>query len=273
MNIIIVDDEKNALADFHQTLLSVSLTHQIFCFLDAKQALCHVESHPLDLAFLDINLPEINGIQLAKKIKQIQPAANIIFVTGYSEYALDAFSIHASGYILKPASAEKVAFEMANLRTPPYPLPSRKLSIHTFGNFEVFYNNIPLKFKRNKTKELFAYLVDRKGAGSTTSEICSVLWENKTYTLSLQKQFQTLVSELIRILRQVHAEDILIKRRNFISIDTGKIDCDYYRFLSGDVSVINTYTGEYMSNYSWAEFTSGFLYGIHNRPDPPLRSF
>lgn len=260
MTAIVVDDEELALGYLTQTLKEAQPDCRVHAFTNPEIALEFSRKRTVDLAFLDVEMFGMNGIELAKRFKDAQPTMNIIFVTGFPEYAVDAFALHASGYLLKPASVESVRNEIANLRMAPTQLGGKYIIVQTFGSFEVFHRDVPVVFTRSKTKELFAYLIDRKGAGSTTAELCAVLWEDKEYSVSLQKQFQTIVSDLTRTLRQVDADCVILKKRNFLSVDTTKIDCDYYRFLEGDVSAINSYMGEYMVNYSWAEFTSGFLY-------------
>lgn len=259
MNIIVVDDEELALGYLVRILGEVQPDFRIQAFPDPYSALDYVRQFQVDLAFLDVEMYDMNGIALAKHLKDIQPSINIIFVTGFPEYAVDAFSIHASGYLLKPASVDSVREEIGHLRFAPQIQREKLLRVQTFGNFEVFAGDVPVEFGRSKTKELFAYLIDRKGAGSTTAELSAVLWEDKEYSLSLQKQFQTIASDMVKALKRVNAEEVILKKRNYLSVDPSKIDCDYYRFLEGDVPAINSYTGEYMANYSWAEFTTGFL--------------
>lgn len=135
----------------------------------------------------------------------------------------------------------------------------KKLCVHTFGNFEVFYDGKPLAFTRAKSKELFAYLIDRRGAAVTTAEACGVLWEEKEYNFSRQRQFQTVVSELFKSLKTHRIEHLIYRRRNCLSVDVTGLECDYYRLLEGDSVARGQYSGEYMSNYSWAEMTAGFL--------------
>lgn len=133
------------------------------------------------------------------------------------------------------------------------------LLIQTFGNFEVFYMGKPVIFKRNKSKELLAYLVDRRGASVTTAEACGILWEDKEYDFSLQRQFQTVVSDLMKALEKCNCPHIIYRKRNGICINTSCVDCDVYRLMDGDKSIMTQYRGEYMSNYSWAEITAGYL--------------
>lgn len=259
MKIIVVDDEALAMEHLARIVRQVRPEDEVFSFQKPSLALAYLECTEVDVAFLDIEMFGMNGIELARRCKEIQRDINIIFVTGHADYAVDAFALHASGYLLKPPSKDRVYEELAHLRVSPTPQGDKKLRVQTFGNFEVFSNGEPIGFARGKAKELFAYLIDRKGAGATPGEISAVLWEDKEYTLSLQKQFQTLVSEMMKALRTAKADDIIIRKRNYISVAVDKIDCDYYRFLEGDVRVINQYSGEYMSNYSWAEFTTGYL--------------
>lgn len=133
------------------------------------------------------------------------------------------------------------------------------LQIQTFGNFEVFYQGNPVAFSRAKSKELLAYLIDRRGATVTTAEACGVLWEDKEYNFSLQRQFQTVVSDLVKSLKRHKADHLIHRRRNCLSVDVSGLECDFYKLLAGDKKAKEHYNGEYMSNYSWAEMTAGFL--------------
>ena len=133
------------------------------------------------------------------------------------------------------------------------------IRVQCFGNFEVFKGVKPLYFPRKKAKELLAYLVHKRGTSCTTQELIAVLFEDKTERVSLQKQVQTLISVMMKVLREAQADDIVIKEFNSFAVNTENISCDYYRFLDRDEEAMNQYMGEYMTNYSWAEFMVGYL--------------
>ena len=117
-----------------------------------------------DVAFLDIEMPDMTGLELAGKIRERQPAAQVVFVTACPQYALDSYSVHAQGYLLKPVTVEKIREELENLfRNVPRPGEEEadRLQVKCFGNFEVFFRGTPLNFRRSKAKELLAYLVMR----------------------------------------------------------------------------------------------------------------
>ncbi|WP_312942607.1 response regulator [Oscillibacter sp.] len=257
MNLIAVDDERLALENLLLKLKKVLPEAGIKGFTSPQAALAEIENgfRP-DVAFLDIEMYDMNGIELALCFKKAFPKINLIFVTGFSEYAQNAFSLRASGYITKPVCVERIREELENLRNP-IPEEKQRIRVQTFGNFEIFVDGEPLKFRRSRTKELLAYLVDRRGAGLTMAELAAVLYENQQYGRSLQNQLRVHISDLLKTLQRAGIPGMVVKRRNFIAVDISQFDCDYYRFLNGDVSAMNTFVGEYMANYSWAEFTAG----------------
>lgn len=260
MHIIAVDDEPLALGLLVRSIQEVCPDAQINKFQSAHDALRFLESSRCDVAFLDIHMRGIDGLTLAKKIKELTPQCNLIFVTGYSEYAADALSMHASGYIIKPVSPEAIQAELNDLRHPVTLLPGVLLRIRCFGNFEVFsVNGEPVKFSRTKAKELFAYLVYRRGSSCTIRELAAVLFEDSTYSNKQMLYLQQIISSMMQTLKNCNAADIIHKSYNAISLNDELVDCDYYRFLNMDVPSINTYTGEFMTQYSWAEFVAGYL--------------
>lgn len=259
MRFIAVDDEQLALKDLTETLLEVDPHSFIQGFTSPIQALAYAEAYPVDVAFLDIEMAEMNGLALAKVLKEKRPFINIVFVTGFSEYAVDAFSLFASGYLLKPVTKEDIQQALHHLRSPVRRHDSPLPRIQTFGNFEVFVEGLPLHFSRSKAKEILAYLVHKRGTSCSLKELAAVLFEDQEYTYSVQKQMQTYISAMMKVLQEAEIAPVVIKKYNSLSIDVSKVDCDYYRFLNWDPDAVNEYMGEYMSNYSWAEFTIGYL--------------
>ncbi len=250
MKILLVDDEKLQLIRLLNTVKKVLPDSEILSYTNPVLAFKENENNLIDIAFLDIEMPEINGIQLAKKLKKINPKINVIFVTAYDNYALDAYKLHASGYVTKPVNEKKVKDELEGLRYDVELKPSKKLQVKCFGNFEVFYNGVPLKFARSKSKELFAYLIDREGAAINVNELNAVLWEDDDH----KSYFRNLVSDITATLKSVGLDDVFIKRHNECFIDISKVDCDAYEYKNNNPDAIRAYRGEYMIQYSWAIF-------------------
>lgn len=259
MKIIAVDDERHALAMLQQAIVEVAGDADLTCFTSPSEVLEHAAKHDVEVAFLDIEMPEMNGLFLAKSLKDLRPAANIIFVTSYSEYANKAFSLRASGYVMKPIDPQQVLVELENLRNPIKLDSSKRVRFQCFGGFAMFIEGEPLLISRSKVKELLAYLVHKRGATATSSEIAAILWEDKKYTKSVQSQTRTTIAQLMGLLKDAGVGDIVRKGWNSMAIDVEKVSCDYYEFLEGNVASINTYCGQYLDEYSWAEFTTGYL--------------
>lgn len=255
MEFLIIDDQPFCLEDLQNVLETVSPGCICTCFTSSEQALECARSRSFHVAFLDIKLDGADGLVLAKQLKDLQPDLHIIFVTGYEKYAVSAFAMHASGYLLKPATPDEVRRELTFLYGES--ALTHPIQVRTFGGFEVIVDGKPLVFTRAKSKELLACLIDRRGAGLTTREACSLLWEDGVYNVARKNYFQTIVHDLRQTLKDAGIESLLVKTRNQIAIRAEELDCDSYRFLDGDPVAINNYRHNYLPSYSWAEFTVG----------------
>ena len=259
MNVIAVDDEHYALELCAQTIKDVLPDCSLSTFAMSGKALAYAQEHQVDIAFLDIEMASMNGIALAQRLKDIYSKTNIVFVTGYSEYALASYALDTTDYLLKPLSSKLVARALERLRDPVAIKADKRLRVHTFGNFELFVDGRPLVFAYAKTKELFAYLVHRNGALCSNNEIIAALWEDKLDTPSLKSHFRNLVSDLMQTLKSENITDIIIRKHGYIAVETDKFTCDCYDFKQRVPYAIKSYAGEYMSQYNWAEYANSFF--------------
>ena len=245
---IAVDDEVLMLGALVSAINASPDITSVSKFSDCEEALEFVRNNAVEIAFLDINMRGMGGLSLAEKIIASRPNCKIVFCTGYEEYAIPAFKLHASGYLMKPISAEDVQAEIDNIKGVRN--REKPLTVKCFGNFEVYANNEKVMFKRLKSKELFAFLIDRRGAGMTAKQICSVLFPDDTDDAKNAAYLRQLVLDLKNTLRTIRAEDVLKHDTPYYSIDTKLVRCDYISFLETGKP---EFLGEYMSQYSWAE--------------------
>lgn len=259
MDILIVDDEQVAVQNLTELIQKAKPEAGIRTADSGEAALKLCKESLPDVAFLDIAMPGMDGLVLAKKLREIDPVINIVFATAFPEYALDSYKVFASGYILKPASEEDVRTALDNLRHPVR--SGRKgLYVQCFGNFEVFMDGAAVKFSRSKAKELFAYLVDRRGSAATNGELRAVLWGDEADESEEQRRyFSQIVFALTIKLKEIGCAGVLIHSRDAYSVKTDKINCDYYAALDHDPKYISHFHGEYMSQYEWAEDRIGLI--------------
>lgn len=262
MQIIIVDDEPIILQGEAALVQKVLPDASVRAFSSPREAMQFARSNRVDIALLDIRMNGGSGVELGRGLKWIQPDVNIIFVTAYDHYYADAMQMHASGYLLKPLQEDQLLEELQDLRHPVAAVKKTKaLFARAFGDFEVFFNEKPLLFRYQKTKEMFAYLIDRRGAMVTSEALITVLWGGE---LDRSNFFKQVRKDLNDTLAEIGYEDILLRRRGALGLLTDRISCDYYDWLAGLPSGINAYHGEYMRQYDWAESTWVNLEGKSN---------
>ena len=259
MIIFAIDDETAMLEELSEAIREAEPNTEIRSFPLAKDALDAIAEQKCfpDVVFSDIEMPGMDGIHLAIRIKQLAPKAKIVFVTGYSQYAVEAYRKRINGYMLKPVDAGQIREEL-NWLQEHYKPDDNKLQVKCFGNFEVYFRGKAVIFERKQSKELFAFLIDRNSI-CTSEAIADALWEGEYDMAACKTRIRSLLHDLRNTLSKIGFEDVLIRKRDRIGIHTDRIECDYYRFLMGDIQAINSFHGEYMSQYSWAESTMGKL--------------
>lgn len=253
-----VDDEAALLAELVRAVEASPDVTEAVRFQKCSEVLEWAQDHRPDVAFLDIRMRGMTGLELAEQLQERYPELPVVFCTGYSEYAVDAFRLHVAGYLMKPVRPEDVQREL-DIICEKTGIGAPQVSIQCFGNFEVFVDGKVLHFKRKRAKELLAYLVDRRGSLVSSKEICTVMWEDDDQIERNMMHLYKLFGDLRKALAEVGAEDLLIRGKQDYAIDTAKVDCDYYRFLAGDPIAAKKFYGEYMTQYSWAEETAALL--------------
>ena len=238
-------------------------------FRDPSEVLDRFRLNRCTAALLDLEEDAGAVLRLAAEMRRADPRANIIFTAPGAEHGAEAMALHASGYIVRPVTAEKIRKELCDLR---YPLPEESVLrkpffIRTFGSFEVYGNGVPLRFHYSKSKELFAYLVDRRGASCTNGELMAVLWEDDSQTahISYLKNLKQDVRLAMKILGR---EDLLICSKGGLAVAVRPGICDYFDHIN-HIPGAPEYRGEYMTQYSWAEMTHAALEMERRKKDIP----
>ena len=259
MKAICVDDEPRDLEQALAACREVSLLSEVQGFTRGQDALDWLADHSVDLALLDIAMPGMDGFTLARRIRARWPDTAVVFLTAHVERAYEAFSVRPSGYLLKPAAADALRAEAEYALSVKRGGVPPRVEARTFGGFELRVNGRSVGFERARSRELLALLVDRGGMGVSRSEAFATLWGDRAYDHSMQKQLDVYIRSLRKTLRDYGIEDIFELRKGIMRIFPDKLDCDLYRFLSGDREAIDAFRGEHMPKYPWASITEGSL--------------
>lgn len=184
MRAIIVDDEQPSLDLLKLLLERDGRTRLYGAYRRPGEALAALEETRPDVAFLDVDMPQMNGLELARRIHEQQEAVEIVFVTAYAQYAIDAFRRNALDYLLKPLTLDAVSETISRLfkrRQPAGPLTApahpEVMKAVLFGGFDILdVAGQPIKWRTLKTKEMMAYFLVKEGQPVSKWELMADLW-------------------------------------------------------------------------------------------------
>ena len=249
MRVILVDDEPLSLELFKIECGNMPGFDVVGFFDNPLDALDFAQKNPVDFALLDIDMPEMTGIELARKLRSVRPGMIVIFVTAHPEYAADAIHAKADFVVFKPYEREDIidALERARLLSERQ---KKRVRFRTFGHFDMFVDGRLVNFKSAKAKELLALCVSRMGGEVTIYEMVDVLWSG---TGDQGLGYRTTIKALNDTLKEVDADGILRRKRSVLSLNTDEFDCDLLDFKAGKASAMNAFHGEFMQQYLWAQ--------------------
>ena len=253
MTYLAVDSNAGALRRLAEALAALRPDAQVLRFDNSPAALAAAREREIDVAFIEAELPELNGLDLGQYLKELNPQVNLIYLSRSQKHALTALTQHASGYVLKPATEDALQRELDDLRHPAGKQAQKRVFAQTFGNFEFFVDGQSVAFKYNRTKEVVALLVNNRGAQTTNGEIIGTLWEDDGDPDKKGSYLSNIRQDLQNTLTKLHLNNIIVKQRGSLGIAADKIECDLYDWLAKKKASRYQYLGDYMNQYSWAE--------------------
>lgn len=229
IRIAAVDDEIHVLERFERIVLGMEGLELCGLFGTSEQLLTYLKEQPLDAVFLDIEMPGLNGLQLSEHILAINENIDIIFVTAFNQYAVEAFELYAMDYIMKPLTEDRLSKTLKRLLKSKriVKLPEKPF-IQCFGDFEVFVNGVALTWKNSKAKELLAFLVHKRGVPVGWEKIADAIWPEFDRQKS-QTNFHATTYLLRKRLAEAGLTKILEGRRGNYRIVTDTLSCDVYQ--------------------------------------------
>jgi len=255
---IIVDDELWSLRQFREEFQNAADIDLQGEFDSAGEALAYARDHTVDFALLDVRMPDMNGIALGEELRKINQKMILIYVTGYDEFLKAAIlDLRADYFLMKPFDHVDVAQMIDRARHLAGRLQKR-VSVQTFGDFDIFVDGHLLEFSNQKAKELFAICID-SGGEVTMKKSIDLLWEGRGYDDKVKCLYRKAVIYLNSVFREYGVADVFSNRRGSCHVNREEIVCDYYEVLKGKSIRDTSFDGRYMSAYSWGEETCGKL--------------
>lgn len=229
MRIAAVDDEAHVLERFQRMVSGIKELNLCGLFETGEQLLDYLKENHLDAVFLDIEMPVVNGLQLSEQIQNLNENIDIIFVTAFNQYAVEAFELQALDYILKPLTEDRLAKSVNRLlKTRKIVNEPGKLFIQCLGEFQVFLNGEAMTWKNSKAKEVLAFLVHKNGVPVGWEKIADAVWPDFN-SQKAQANFHATTYLLRKRLAESGISHILECIRGNYRIVTDKVDCDVYQ--------------------------------------------
>lgn len=262
MRTIIVDDERLMIKRFVRLSKDIPDINIVGQFEFPQDAIEYVRENPVELAFMDIEMPQIDGLELARNLRMIRPDILIVFISAYDNYVWEFNQIGGDYYILKPYDHKTLEQTMDKIRL----LAKRQqkhLYIRTFGRFVVLKNGVPVRLI-GKAKEILALIVTKRGREISNEEIYTTIWEGREYSNDHMKVYYNALHRLKDALKKEGIEELLISTQRGQMINTDCFDCDYYAWLDKKMDIRDQFAGEFMSEYSWGEYIlASLVYGYN----------
>ena len=257
MRAIIVDDEPLMVRKFVRLASGITDLNIVGQFSDAEEALDYVQGNEIEAAFIDVEMPGMDGIELAGCLREIRPDILIVPVTAYEGYIFEANQIGVDYYVVKPYTTTVLEEMMDRLRLIAG-RQGKEVFIQTFGRFLVKKNGKPVPLS-GKAKEILALVVTRRGREVSNEEIYRTIWEDRPCDNDSMGVYYNALKRLRDTLAKAELSELLVSTVHGQMVDTSLFDCDFYEWKDRTKDVRSQFEGEFLSEYSWGEYLIGEL--------------
>jgi len=228
---IALDDEYHALDRFNTIAKETGEIEVCGLFETVSKFLDYLKDNPCDVVFLDIEMPGRSGMDIIDDILNLHSGIEIVFVTAFNQYALQAFENSAIDYILKPLTFKRLLKTINRInKIAKQPAEEQKPFFKCFGSFEIYIHGKPVIWRNAKTREIMAFLVHKEGAAVSWEVITETVWPDYDDFEKAHTNFHSTMYLLRKRLNEMGIENILECRRGNYRIHIDKVSCDYYDF-------------------------------------------
>lgn len=261
---VLIDDERLALRGLEYMLKKYEKIQIVAMFTNPMEAIDAVEAIKPDIVFLDISMPQAHGIDVASAILARYNKTEIVFITAYNQYAIEAFEINALDYLLKPVSLERLDKTINRLlvQHTEFKKVEKQLHIRFFGGFHLFWEDeYNIKWRTEKNKELFLFLVENRNRSISKYEILDKLWSEDDPERSV-KQLYNGIYYIRKNLTNYGIESEHINIDGNYKLTLGKVcfDVDRFNILRGKIDILTPEETKELIDCLRGEYLEGYYY-------------
>ena len=273
---VLIDDEELTLQYMTSKLTKLGTINVVKTFTNAQDFLSEMKLLHFDVVFLDIEMPEMNGLELATLIQEWNPTIYIVFVTAHRDYAIQAFDLGTIDYLVKPILISRLEKTIERIQTHIQPSAQRAslaqsatpaLEVRCFDEFVAYHHDEPVKWKTAKTKELFAFFITHLHTYVNRDTIIDLLWPGHDYNKA-KIQLHTSISHLRKTLDSLGYPQALTFSNQSYALELANFQCDAIELeqimdhhptitpnnIQAFEQTVQQYSGSYMerNGYEWA---------------------
>lgn len=263
MRAIVLDDEPLMISSFMRLSKNIEDLDVTATFEYAEDVIEYAKTHAFEIAFLDIEVSDMSGIECAKILKEKMPELLVVFISAYDDYIHDSNQLGGDDYILKPYNEEILENTMKKMRLLVR-RQRKSIYVQMFGRFVIMKDGIPIKLN-GKAKEILALILVKRGKEISNEEIYSTIWELREYSNDKMKVYYNALRRLKNHLKEQGLENLIFSTSRGQIANIEMFDCDYYSWLDGRSGAEEKFKDEFLSEYSWGEYILGNL--VHDKAE------
>ncbi|MDE7094911.1 MAG: hypothetical protein K2O23_00325, partial [Anaeroplasmataceae bacterium] len=181
MKVLIIDDDLASLSCFLEPLVKEYTIEYKFFKENPLDTLTYIKENDVDGAFISLDLSSMSGLLLAEKLWEIRKDLKLVFIGNHQDFQCkEELKINVLGICGKPIIASQIEGFLKCMQVHE----KKKITVHTFGAFDIFINQQIIKFKSAKSKELLALLITYNGRSLYMSDAICHIWPDKNIELA-----------------------------------------------------------------------------------------
>lgn len=259
MKAIIIENDVYSLKTFEKAEQFLPELQLLGRFTATEKCIKFISANQIDVLFIDLDIWPRNWKTTIEELRNTDKTIFIVAITSRVDIYEDCYKSRIISVLKKPINVKSIDDTIDFLRCIRESDSDRKIEVKTFGSFALLVNERPVKFSRSKSKEILAYLIDKQGTTVSRKTLAAEVMNEDNYDERVINNLNTYIHWLKKDLKKAGILRILYNSNGVLAVVPSEFTCDLYQAISGDTEILKQYRGEYLYEYSWAEYKTGYL--------------